>query len=73
MKQGLWKRSQYTGVELYEKTIGIIGLGRIGTLVAQRLSGFGVTLIGYDPYVTQGRAEQIGVELCDIETLMKRG
>jgi len=72
LKQGLWKRSQYTGVELYEKTIGIIGLGRIGTLVAQRLSGFGVTLIGYDPYVTQGRAEQIGVELCDIETLMKR-
>lgn len=72
LKQGLWKRSQYTGVELYEKTIGIIGLGRIGTLVAQRLAGFGVTLIGYDPYVTQGRAEQIGVELCDIETLMRR-
>jgi D-3-phosphoglycerate dehydrogenase len=72
LKNGLWKRSQYTGVELYEKTIGIIGLGRIGTLVAQRLSGFGVTLIGYDPYVTAQRAEQIGVELCDIETLMKR-
>jgi D-3-phosphoglycerate dehydrogenase len=72
LKQGLWKRSQFTGVELYEKTIGIIGLGRIGTLMAQRLAGFGVTLIGYDPYVTQARAEQIGVELCDIESLMKR-
>jgi D-3-phosphoglycerate dehydrogenase len=72
LKQGLWKRSQFTGVELYEKTIGIIGLGRIGTLMAQRLAGFGVTLIGYDPYVTQARAEQIGVELCDIASLMKR-
>lgn len=69
---GTWKRSQYTGIELYEKTIGIIGLGRIGTLVAQRLAGFGATLIGYDPYVTQARAEQIGVELVDMDQMMKR-
>jgi len=72
LKAGAWKRSQYTGIELYEKTIGIIGLGRIGTLVAQRLAGFGATLIGYDPYVTQARAEQIGVELVDMEQMMKR-
>ncbi len=72
LKAGEWKRSKFTGVELYEKTIGIIGLGRIGTLVAQRLSGFGVTLIGYDPYVTKERAEQIGVELVSIDDLMKR-
>lgn len=72
LKAGEWKRTKYTGVELYEKTIGIIGLGRIGTLVAQRLAGFGVTLIGYDPYVTAARAEQIGVELVSIEDLMKR-
>ena len=72
LKAGEWKRSKYTGVELYEKTIGIIGLGRIGTLVAQRLAGFGVTLIGYDPYVTQARAEQIGVELVDMDQMMKR-
>jgi D-3-phosphoglycerate dehydrogenase / 2-oxoglutarate reductase len=69
---GTWKRSQYTGIELYEKTIGIIGLGRIGTLVAQRLAGFGATLIGYDPYVTQARAEQIGVELVDMDQMMRR-
>jgi D-3-phosphoglycerate dehydrogenase len=69
---GTWKRSQYTGIELYEKTIGIIGLGRIGTLVAQRLAGFGATLIGYDPYVTQARAEQIGVELVDMDQMMKQ-
>ena len=72
LKAGAWKRSQYTGIELYEKTIGIIGLGRIGTLVAQRLAGFGATLIGFDPYVTQARAEQIGVELVDMDQLMKR-
>jgi D-3-phosphoglycerate dehydrogenase / 2-oxoglutarate reductase len=72
LKAGAWKRSQYTGIELYEKTIGIIGLGRIGTLVAQRLAGFDATLIGYDPYVTQARAEQIGVELVDMEQMMKR-
>ncbi len=72
LKAGEWKRSKFTGVELYEKTIGIIGLGRIGTLVAQRLAGFGTTLIGYDPYVTQARAEQMGVELVSIEELMKR-
>ena len=72
LKAGQWKRSKYTGVELYEKTIGIIGLGRIGTLVAQRLSGFGVTLIGFDPYVTQARAEQIGVELVDMDAMMER-
>ena len=72
LKAGEWKRSQFTGAELYEKTIGIIGLGRIGTLVAQRLAGFDVKLIGFDPYVTQARAEQIGVELVDIDELMKR-
>ncbi|MEY5023186.1 MAG: hypothetical protein RL569_99 [Actinomycetota bacterium] len=72
LKAGEWKRNKFTGVELYEKTIGIIGLGRIGTLVAQRLAGFGTTLIGFDPYVTQARAEQMGVELVSIEELMKR-
>ncbi len=72
LKAGKWQRSKFTGVELYEKTIGIVGLGRIGTLVAQRLNGFGTTLIGYDPYVTQLRAEQMGVELVSLEELMKR-
>jgi D-3-phosphoglycerate dehydrogenase len=72
LSRGEWKRNKFTGVELYEKTIGIVGLGRIGTLVAQRLAGFGATLIGYDPYVTQARAEQMGVELVDMAELMKR-
>lgn len=72
LANGEWKRNKFTGVELYEKTIGIVGLGRIGTLVAQRLASFGANLIGYDPYVTQARAEQMGVELVDISELMKR-
>jgi D-3-phosphoglycerate dehydrogenase / 2-oxoglutarate reductase len=72
LKAGEWKRSKYTGVELYEKTVGIIGLGRIGSLVAQRLAGFDVHLVGYDPYVTPVRAEQMGVELLDLDELMRR-
>ena len=72
LKRGKWERNKFTGTELYEKTIGIVGLGRIGALVAQRLAGFEVKLIGYDPYVTQARADQIGVELVSLEEIMKK-
>jgi D-3-phosphoglycerate dehydrogenase / 2-oxoglutarate reductase len=70
LKNGEWKRSKYTGVELYEKTVGIVGLGRIGVLVAQRLSSFGMTVIAYDPYVQAGRAAQMGVRLVELDTLL---
>ncbi|OIH92268.1 MULTISPECIES: phosphoglycerate dehydrogenase [unclassified Curtobacterium] len=69
---GAWKRSSYTGVELYEKTVGIIGLGRIGALITQRLQAFGVSVIAYDPYVTTTRAQQLGVELVSLEDLLRR-
>jgi D-3-phosphoglycerate dehydrogenase len=69
-KAGEWKRSKFTGVELYEKTIGIVGLGRIGTLVAQRLAGFGGELVAYDPYVTPARAQQLGVTMLGLDELM---
>ncbi len=72
MKRGEWKRSKFTGVELYEKTVGIVGLGRIGTLVAQRLAGFGVELVGYDPFVPPARAQQLGVTLLSLDELMER-
>src|SRR3954462_2273595 len=55
LKGGAWKRSKYTGTELFEKTVGIVGLGRIGVLVAQRLAAFGMQVIAYDPYVQAGR------------------
>lgn len=69
---GEWKRSAYTGTELYEKTIGIIGLGRIGALVAERLRGFGVSIIAYDPYITAARAGQLGAELVSLDELVTR-
>jgi D-3-phosphoglycerate dehydrogenase len=67
---GEWKRSKYTGIELYEKTVGIVGLGKIGVLVAQRLSAFGMNVIAYDPYVQAGRAAQVGVRLVSLDDLM---
>lgn len=70
LRHGEWKRSKYTGIELYEKTVGIVGLGRIGVLVAQRLSAFGMRVIAYDPYVQPGRAAQLGVRLVPLDDLM---
>jgi D-3-phosphoglycerate dehydrogenase len=72
LKAGEWKRSKYTGTELYEKTIGIVGLGRIGTLVAQRLAAFDTTVVAYDPYVTPTRAQQLGVQLLSLDELMQQ-
>jgi len=71
-KAGEWKRSAFTGTELFEKTIGIVGLGRIGTLVAQRLAGFDATIIAYDPYVTPTRAQQLGVQLATLDEVMEQ-
>jgi D-3-phosphoglycerate dehydrogenase len=72
LKNGEWKRSKYTGIELYEKTVGIVGLGRIGVLVAQRLSAFGMKVIAYDPYVQAGRAAQMGVRLVSLDELLEQ-
>ncbi|KUP97199.1 phosphoglycerate dehydrogenase [Thermobifida cellulosilytica] len=70
--RGEWKRSKYTGVELYDKTVGVVGLGRIGVLVAQRLAAFGTKLIAYDPFVQPARAAQLGVELVELDELLER-
>jgi len=67
---GTWKRSKYTGVELYEKTVGIIGLGRIGALITARLQAFGVEVVAYDPYITSARAQQLGVTLLTLDELL---
>ncbi|KQQ07906.1 phosphoglycerate dehydrogenase [Rathayibacter sp. Leaf296] len=72
LAQGLWKRSKYTGTELYEKTVGIIGLGRIGALITARLQAFGVDVVAYDPYVTSARAQQLGVTLLPLEELLAK-
>jgi D-3-phosphoglycerate dehydrogenase len=60
-----WKRSKFSGVELYEKTLGIVGFGRIGQLVAERARGFGMFVIAYDPFVSAERYRDLGVEKAD--------
>jgi D-3-phosphoglycerate dehydrogenase / 2-oxoglutarate reductase len=72
LRGGQWKRSSFGGVELFDKTIGVVGLGKIGQLVAQRLTAFGTTLIAYDPYVSPARAAQLGIELVDLDELLAR-
>ena len=70
LKNGEWKRSKYSGVELQDKVLGVVGLGRIGVLVAQRMSAFGMRLVAYDPYVQTARAAQIGVRLMSLDELL---
>ncbi len=70
LKGGAWKRSKYTGVEVADKVVGVVGLGRIGMLVAQRLSAFGVRLIAYDPFVQPARAAQIGIRMVSLDDLL---
>ncbi|QEW03442.1 phosphoglycerate dehydrogenase [Microbacterium lushaniae] len=72
LAQGQWKRSAFTGTELFEKTVGIIGLGRIGALIAARLQGFDMRVIAYDPYVTSARAQQLGVQLVTLDELLEQ-
>jgi D-3-phosphoglycerate dehydrogenase len=72
LRSGKWKRSAFGGVELFGKTIGVVGLGKIGQLVAQRLAAFGTKLIAYDPYVSPARAAQLGIDLVDLDELLSR-
>ncbi|MDQ6651085.1 MAG: phosphoglycerate dehydrogenase [Actinomycetota bacterium] len=72
LKSGQWQRSQFTGVEIADKTLGVVGLGRIGVLFAQRMSAFGVRLLAYDPYVPAARAAQIGVRLVSLDELLQQ-
>jgi len=73
MKAGKWERSKFTGTEVYEKTLAIFGLGRIGTLVAERAKGLGMKLIGFDPYISEERAAQLGIELIEnVDDILSR-
>ena len=71
LKAGRWERSRWTGVEVADKTVGVVGLGRIGVLFAQRMSAFGTRLLAYDPYVQPARAAQLGVRLVPLEELLR--
>jgi D-3-phosphoglycerate dehydrogenase len=70
LKSGKWERSKWEGVELHGKTLGVIGLGKIGALVAQRALAFGMRLVAYDPFISEERARHMGVELVDLDALL---
>ncbi len=72
LREHTWKRSKFNGTEIFGKTVGVVGLGRIGQLVAQRLAAFGTHVIAYDPYVPPARAAQLGIELLSLDDLLPR-
>ncbi len=72
VKLGEWKRSKFMGVELYNKTLGIIGLGKIGTEVAKRALSFGMKILAYDPFLSREIAEGLGVEAVELKELLER-
>ncbi|MFL2916506.1 MAG: phosphoglycerate dehydrogenase [Nitrospinia bacterium] len=72
LKNRKWAPKEFMGVELFEKTLGIIGLGRIGSNVAERARAFQMKILGYDPFITQERAKLLGVELVEMDDLLTR-
>jgi D-3-phosphoglycerate dehydrogenase len=69
---GKWEKSRFMGVELYGKTLGLIGCGNIGSIVADRAQGLKMKVVAFDPYLTEERAVELGVEAVDLDTLMAR-
>lgn len=72
LRAGEWKRSKFVGNELYGKTLGIYGLGKIGSAVAKRAQSFEMDIIAYDPFVSEEYASKIGVELVSMDELLRR-
>jgi D-3-phosphoglycerate dehydrogenase / 2-oxoglutarate reductase len=72
LRERAWKRSSFSGTEIFGKTVGVVGLGRIGQLVAQRLAAFGAQIVAYDPYVSPARAAQLGIEVLTLDELLGR-
>lgn len=70
LKQGKWERSKWEGVELHGKTLGVIGLGKIGALVATRAAAFGMRLIAFDPFISAERAHTMGVQLMSLDEVL---
>ncbi|MDQ2688160.1 MAG: phosphoglycerate dehydrogenase [Armatimonadota bacterium] len=71
LRGGKWDRKKFMGSEVYNKTLGVIGLGKIGREVAKRLQAFGMNVVGYDPYLKPEQAEAMGIKLADLDTLYK--
>jgi len=72
MKTGKWEKKKFMGVELFNKTLGVIGIGNIGSQVAKRMQAFGMNVIAYDPFLSEDTANTMGVEKVNIKELFKR-
>src|SRR5690606_11364370 len=72
MKRGEWDRRSFTGIELYGKTLGLVGAGRIGGEVAKRAKGFGMRVVAYDPFLSEERARALEIELAPLEEVLRR-
>ncbi|EJN60025.1 D-3-phosphoglycerate dehydrogenase [Halogranum rubrum] len=72
LKNGEWAKSDYLGTEVNGKTLGVVGLGRVGQEVAKKLGNLGMDLVAFDPYISEERADQLGAELVDFEACLER-
>ena len=72
VKAGLWQRSKFMGVELRDKILGIVGLGKIGREVARRAQGLEMKVIGFDPYLSSEHAQKLGIEAVTFNELLER-
>ena len=72
LKAGEWAKGAFLGTELNGKTLGVVGLGRVGQEVAKKLDSLGMELVAFDPYISEERAEQIGAELAELEVVLDR-
>ncbi|MFQ5901340.1 MAG: phosphoglycerate dehydrogenase, partial [Thermodesulfobacteriota bacterium] len=72
MREGKWEKKRFEGIELYNKTLGILGVGKIGSIVADRAIGLKMKVIAYDPYISEETANRIGIELVSLDDLYKR-
>ncbi len=72
MKAGRWEKKQFMGLELYNRTLGVIGLGRIGRIVASRAKGLGMKVIGHDPFLADGASLNLDIEMTSLDQLLER-
>lgn len=72
LRDGKWEKKKFAGAELHDKTLGIVGLGKVGGSVAERMQGYGMDLIGFDPIVSDEVASRLGVTLVSLENLLEK-
>ncbi|MBO6575402.1 MAG: phosphoglycerate dehydrogenase [Rhodothermales bacterium] len=72
LRSGAWERKKFSGSEVFEKTLGVIGVGKIGQAVAERMQSFGMRIVGFDPVLSPEVAERLGIELVDLEEMYRR-